>query len=132
MPGTSTSSAKIQGTLCEFWFDENDIFHMAALDKFITLEELNSDYELVKAYLNGRVVPVVYDATKLHPIERKIRLRLEEILIENFSALGVVSKSKIGLVVARIFFSLSNNSVPKQIFNKKSQAVKWILSRMAA
>lgn len=132
MTESNTCYDKVQGDLCEFWLDDKGVFHMSAKDEFITIENLEKDYQKMRTYLAGKKVPVVYDATKLHPIERRVRLRLEEILIENFTALGVVSKSKIGLIVARIFFSLSNNGVPKQIFSNIEEAEIWALKKAAA
>ena len=128
----TTNIKKCQGTLTEFWLDENGIFHICALDKLITLELIEVDYKKIVNYLEGHEIkpPVLYDATNLPPIDRPCRKRLEVLLDEVFGSLAVVSDSRIGAMVANIFFALARPSVPKKIFLTKEEAYEWLLTNL--
>ena len=121
----------IHGELVQFQLDENGIFHLKAKDKLITPEFLEQYYQLIKSFLDHHGVkpPVIYNASELPPIEGKIRKRLEVLLEEVFSALGVVSNSKMGYAIAYIFFGLSRSSFPKKIFKNREEAYQWLLNQ---
>ena len=125
------TSTIIHGKLVSFYLDEDGIFHLSAKDELITPQLLEMDYQLIKGFLDQRGLkpPVLYDATHIPPIEGKVRKRLEILLEEVFSALGVVSKSKIGYGVAYIFFGLSRSKFPKKIFQTKAAASAQLMGK---
>jgi hypothetical protein len=125
-----TNIKKIQGKLTEFWLDENGVFHICALDKLITLDLIEVDYKNIVNYLEGHEIkpPVLYDATHSPPLDRACRQRLDVLLDEVFSSLAVVSDSRIGGMVANIFFALARATVPKKIFLNKQEAYEWLVA----
>ena len=124
----SFHNRKRTGSVTEFWLDDQGVFHLKALDKLITVDSIQHEYELIKDYLKNHPVkpPILYDATCLPPIDRASRKKLEVLLDECFSSLAVVSDSRIGKMVVNIFFSLSDQTVPKKIFSSKEEAYSWI------
>jgi len=123
-----TTPKKIQGILCESYLDESGIFHIRSKGKLITSSELEFDLKQIQDHLSKYSIkpPVLFDATNLPPLDKKIRKRFEQILNEMFSALGVVSESKIGLMIANIFIALSKTEVPTKIFSHTMSAEVWL------
>ena len=123
----TTTPQSIPANLGEFYLDSDGIFHIKANESLITLELLETDANAIHNYLSSlNYKPaVVYDVTRITPIERKIRKRFEELLEEHFSSLAVVSNSRIGLAVANIFFALAKTPVPMRIFRSKEDAINW-------
>jgi len=120
------STTKVyQGELCEFYLHER-ILYIVANDQIISEGALVRDYGRIKHLLDGEKVYLLYDASQLQPITKKIRQMLEAYLEESFLALAVISKSRMGLIIANIFFGLSSSSFPKRIFIGEEEAIKWL------
>jgi hypothetical protein len=128
-PQRNTSRHIVYGDLCKFWLADDDILRVIVSDKFITEQDLHKEFIRILQYLNGRKVPVYFDATNISPIDKKVRLMLEVFLEDNFSSLAVVSNSTIGMAVANIFFGLSGSSFPKKFFLNEKSAIHWLTSR---
>ncbi|MBU2018442.1 MAG: hypothetical protein KJ941_02245 [Bacteroidetes bacterium] len=123
---TKEKPLKYEGESCIYWLDEKNVLRLKAKDEIFTEFAINKDYEAVLELIGNKKVKLVYDATRILPIDKNIRLRLEEMLNSIGVALAITSKTRIGNMVANIFFSLSSTKVPMKMFNNHDQAKLWL------
>ena len=117
-----------KGKLCSFWINEDDIFCVRANDRLVTEEFMEHDFALIRSFLKETQIapPIFYDASELSPINKRARQMLESFLEEQFTSLAVISRSRVGMAIANIFFGLSKSSFPKKIFMKEENALEWL------
>jgi len=116
----------IEGKLCRFWFDNDDILCIEANDNLITADDLKHDYLLIAKELDGRKARIFYDASSLQPIEKRIRLMLEEMLESVGVSLAITSQSRVGRTIANIFLALTATRIPMKMHADRSSAFAWL------
>ncbi|MCT4561541.1 MAG: hypothetical protein N4A41_09195 [Crocinitomicaceae bacterium] len=127
-PQVATQNAhKVEGELCHFWLEDRNTLCIEAKDTIFTEKTVLHDFSLIKSYLGpNKKIKLYYDATKILPLEKRVRLLLEEKLIDLADALAVTSKTKIGIMVANIFFALSTTKMPMKMFSNGEEARTWL------
>lgn len=127
-PQVATKYAeKVEGELCHFWLEDYKTLCIEAKDTLFTEQTVNHDFRLIQEYIGkNRKVRMYYDATKILPLDKRVRLCLEEKLVVLAEALAVTSSTRVGVMVANIFFALSSTKIPMKMFSRQEEALSWL------
>ena len=115
-----------EGESCSFYLDSADILVINAKDFIFTIESISRDFNLILDVIGDRKVKLIFDANSLLPFEKSIRLKLEEMLNKVGIAMAVTTQSRVGRMVANIFFALSTTKIPMKMFSNKEHARLWL------
>jgi hypothetical protein len=115
-----------EGESCVYWLDVKNTLHLKAKNIIFTEYGINKDYQAILQLIGDRKVRLIYDATRILPFDKNVRLKLEIMLNSLGVALAVTSKTRIGNMVANIFFALSSTSVPMKMFSNPDHAELWL------
>ncbi len=111
---------------CYYWLNDEDTLCFKAKDVIFTIENVKHDFKIIIDYIGTKKVKVYYDSSVILPIDKRVRLLLEEMLTEVGIALAVSSNSRIGIMVANIFLALSTTAIPMRMFKTQNEAIQWL------
>lgn len=121
------NSEKVEGELCHFWMEDSNTLCIEAKDIIFTESTVNNDFQLIQDFVGkNHKIKMYYDATRILPLDKKVRLLLEQKLTVLADALAVTSHTKVGVMVANIFFALSSTKIPMKMFSNSEEAMNWL------
>ncbi|MFT7343801.1 MAG: hypothetical protein ACI9XP_000376 [Lentimonas sp.] len=126
---TSSVSEIYDTELCQFYIKDQRILVITGKSEIITMNKLDEAFKEVKKVIGDKKLPLCFDASFTMPFNKNIRLRLEEILADIGLGLAAFSSSSVGNMIINIFFSLSNNELPRKAFKKKEEAIEWLTNQ---
>lgn len=111
------------------WLDENGI--LIFVHKTVPAHELKDaleNIELIKQLLQGKPRPILADMSAIKSMTREAREEYakagEESLV---TAIGMVTRSAMGRIVANFFLTFNKPTVPTRLFNNIETAKKWLM-----
>jgi len=113
--------------LATYAFDIYGIVHVESSGAEVTDQAVETNYQMLKAFLKGEKVKMFIDNTQSVPYEKKYRLSFERQLHQFCTAVAITSKSKIGIAVAQIFLAMTKVEFPIKIFKDNTEALQWLI-----
>jgi hypothetical protein len=113
------------------WFDEVGI--LWSLSRKVpppTFEQTKSDIEKLRTVIGNRKVCMLLDVTHAPETTREIRELAAQELPKITKAIAMVSHSKLGKMLANLFFSLQSQPYPVKMFNTTEEAKQWLLKHV--
>lgn len=120
-----------EGTLADFFFDEDGILHAVSKDGNRSIETLKEDLIMIKKIVGNKKVCMIIDNsfTKAYDFEM-IQFTIKE-YPKLFNAVAFVPNSPIGKMISSILATLNpGNSIPIEMFEDKNVAITWIRQYM--
>jgi hypothetical protein len=121
-----TNKKNISTEIAEYQIDEHNILHITMKGAQMTDENIESNYQILKDFLDGKKIKMYIDNSISTPYDKKQRLSFERQTDEFCEAMAITSNSVIGNAIANIFIAMSNSKVPIKLLKKKEQAIKWL------
>lgn len=117
-----------QGQYCNIRRFSAGILYMEFSDAYITENSLGMEGNQLQKLLSDAKPKLIFNASNLQPLDKAIRLKMDQLLSAHFSALAIVSATKMGKMVSTIFLTLSNSDLPKKYFESEDLAIAWLES----
>lgn len=112
----------------EIWL-EDDIIH-GVYDPSLKIIDINIAKQLVGDRLkiaNGIKYPVLADTSNIKTITREAEKYMATgDAMQCISAVAILTHSRVGRLISRIYISLSRPKIPTKVFSDKAQALEWL------
>jgi hypothetical protein len=116
-----------QGTMADYWFDEDGVLHAITKDAPRTVENLSHNFDLVHEIIGGKKVCVILDNTFTQAYDMKALNHLLKEYKDAFRAIAFVSRSAIGKMLGTISCELIPfDTIPMKVFESTEEAKEWI------
>jgi hypothetical protein len=119
----------IESGSSHLWLDEDGI--LIFVHKPIPAHELEdaiANIELIKDALDGKPRPVLADMTAVKSMTREAREEYAKAGVDSMvTAVGMITRSSMGRIVANFFLTFNKPAVPTRLFNNVDTAKKWLL-----
>jgi hypothetical protein len=119
----------IQSGSSHLWLDENGI--LIFVHKPVPAHELKDALEnirLIKQLLQGKTRPVLADMSAVKSMTREAREEYAKAGVDSLvTAIGMITRSSMGRIVANFFLTFNKPAVPIRLFNHLETAKKWLM-----
>jgi hypothetical protein len=112
--------------MADYWFDEEGILHAESKVAPRTVENVKANFDLVHQITHNQQVCVILDLTRTKPYSVNVLRHLLEEFRYAYKAIGFVSRSPIGEMVANIAIELNRSNCPMRAFSTSEEAKEWI------
>ena len=124
---TSPDNA-VESRSSRMWLDEEGI--VIAVNKPTPMHELTDALEnidIIKQLSLGKPRPLLVDMTEMKSMAREAREEYASAGANHVvTAIGMVTRSAMGRIVANFFLSFNKPGVPTRLFNNAEAAKKWL------
>jgi hypothetical protein len=110
-----------------FWFDESGI--LCSVSKKApaqTLEEAKTALFNLKKMIGDRKICLLIDITNSGESNREVRDFAAVEFPKFVKAIGMVSDSELGKMIANLFFNLKHQPYPTKMFTNETEAKNWL------
>jgi len=122
-----SNTKTFESELAVFWFDDDGILYAQSKEvKQRTLQMQIDSYEIIKKMSGNKKVCLLADTTSGSTQDREIRDYVAKEMSNVFKAMAVISGSHVGRFIAKLFISLKQPPIPIRMFEKESEAKKWL------
>mgnify|MGYP001560284686 CR=1 FL=1 len=110
-----------------FWFDESGILCSITKNTAApSFDETKRIIEHFKQLIGNRKVCILLDVTNSPPNTKETRDYMSAEMPKFSKAVGIISGSAFGMMVANIFFGLKKQPYPVKMFTDERVAKKWL------
>jgi hypothetical protein len=114
-------------TSSSVWFDEDGLlWSITRKSPPRTMERAKKDIGMLKEILGGRKACMVIDVTYLDETTKEVRDFIVEELKSMTKAIGLVSRSALGRMLANVFFTVPGRTFPVRFFDDVDKAKRWL------
>jgi hypothetical protein len=109
------------------WFDEDGVLYsVSKKTPPVSVEESKKTLEEFVRLTGGKKVCMIIDMTNASPTDKESREFGAEVLPPLTKAIGMVSRSPMGRMIANLFFGLKPPPYPVKMFANEKDAKEWI------
>jgi hypothetical protein len=125
-PTSPYNTESFDGELATYWFDNDGILISVSKKIKRTLENTTANFTLVKQITKNKKVPLLIYLTKSAVPSKQTRKFVAEVLPTVYTAMAMVSKSRIGKMVINVLFKLKPPPIPMKTFASDKEAKQWL------
>lgn len=118
----------IKGEIADYKFDENGILFSYSKSILRTVENIQSNVDLVKKITGNTPVPMLIHLKKSPVPSKETRQFSTEKLPEIYTAMAMVSESGLAQFIMKIVFALKKPPIPIKSFTNEKDAYNWLLT----